>query len=127
MGEHVDDRQALLGALDAVFGPDGYDRLADSRRTQLVDNLTSVKAELLGSGFMPLIASRVRNGQVPTLLIGGQRSIGLFHPLTDRLEELLPAGERIEIPGASHMMHEDNTAACNAAIGAFLERYRRVR
>lgn len=108
---------------DAVFGRGGYDRLPESRRAQVHDNLTNVKAELLGSGFLPLDANQVRRVQAPTLLITGQHSIGLFHCLTDRLEELLPHNERIEIPGASHMMHEDNAPAYNAAVLSFLEKH----
>jgi pimeloyl-ACP methyl ester carboxylesterase len=112
---------------DAVFGPGGYERLPESRRAQVFDNRANVKAELLGSGFMPLAADQVRQVQVPTLLVSGQRSIGLFHRLTDRLEELLFDSERVEIPGASHMMHEDNAPAYNAAVSAFLERHHRAR
>jgi pimeloyl-ACP methyl ester carboxylesterase len=40
--------------------------------------------------------------------------------LTGRLEELLPRAERIEIPGASHVMHEENPTAVNEAILAFI-------
>jgi pimeloyl-ACP methyl ester carboxylesterase len=42
----------------------------------------------------------------------------------DRLEELLPRVERIEIPGASHITHEDNAPAYRAAVLSFLEKHR---
>jgi pimeloyl-ACP methyl ester carboxylesterase len=87
------------------------------------DNLSNVKAELLGSGFVPLDAGEIQKTDVPTLLVTGEKSIGLFHRLTDRLEELLPRTERAEIPGASHMMHEDNARAYNRAVQLFLERH----
>ena len=83
---------------------------------------SAVRAELLGSGFAPLDADRARSVQAPTLLVTGQHSIALFHRLTDRLEELLPHTERIEIRGASHIIHEDNAPAYNAAVLAFLAR-----
>lgn len=105
---------------DAVLGAGGYGRLPDSRKAQVHDNITNVKAELLGSGFPPLDSEQVRSVQIPTLLVTGERSIGLFHRLTDRLEELLPNSDRVEIPAASHMMHEDNANAYNTAILSFL-------
>jgi pimeloyl-ACP methyl ester carboxylesterase len=44
--------------------------------------------------------------------------------LVDRLEELLPEMERVEIPDASHLMHEDNAAVVNEVILGFLGRHR---
>ncbi len=44
--------------------------------------------------------------------------------LTDRLEELLPIVGRVEIPDASHAMHEENASAVNEAIVGFLGRHR---
>ena len=43
-----------------------------------------------------------------------------------RLEELLPQAERVEVPGASHLKHEENAAAYNAAAQFFLARPRRA-
>jgi pimeloyl-ACP methyl ester carboxylesterase len=43
--------------------------------------------------------------------------------LTDRLQELLPNVERVEIPAASHLMGEDNPGAVNEAILGFLARH----
>lgn len=105
---------------DAVFGPGGFDRLPETRKEQVLGNLTNVKAELLGSGYVPLAADRVRGVQAPTLLVTGRQSIALFRHLTNRIEELLPRTERIEIHGASHIMHEDNAPAYNAAVLSFL-------
>jgi pimeloyl-ACP methyl ester carboxylesterase len=109
---------------DAVFGRGGYHRLSESRKAQVQDNRTNVKAELLGPGFAPLDADAVRSMHVPTLLVTGGQSIHLFQCLTDRLEELLPHSERITIPGASHSMHEDNASAYNAAVLSFVGKYR---
>jgi pimeloyl-ACP methyl ester carboxylesterase len=115
------DMEAGIRAFgDAVFGSGGYDRLPESRRAQVHDNLSNVKAELLGSGFVPLDAEQVQRVQAPTLLVTGEHSISMFHRLTDRLGELLPHAERIEIPGSSHMMHEDNASVYNAAVLSFL-------
>jgi pimeloyl-ACP methyl ester carboxylesterase len=109
---------------DAVFGRGGYDRLSEARKAQVHDNLSNVKAELLGSGFALLDSSALRRIEVPVLLVTGAKSTGLFRRLIDRLEELLPNTVRVEIPGASHMMHEDNASAYNVAVRSFLESHR---
>jgi pimeloyl-ACP methyl ester carboxylesterase len=104
----------------AILGADAFRRLSDSRREQVRANL--IKAEFLGSGFPPLDLEQLRHIQVPTLLVSGQESPALFHCILDRLKELLPHAERIEIPGASHIMHEDNAPAYNSAVLSFLTR-----
>jgi pimeloyl-ACP methyl ester carboxylesterase len=106
----------------AVLGHQAYHRLSEARKEQVRVNL--IKAEFLGSGFPPLEAQHLRGTQIPTLLITGQSSPHLFHRLTDRLEELLQVTERVEIPDASHMMHEDNADAYNTAVLTFLEKHR---
>lgn len=105
-----------------VLGDEAYRHLSASRLDQIRAN--SIKAEFLGSGFAPLDADQVRSVHTPTLLINGERSPSLFHRVIDRLEELLPDSERIEIPGASHIIHEDNAPDYNAAVRSFLARHR---
>jgi pimeloyl-ACP methyl ester carboxylesterase len=111
---------------EAVFGPGGHDRLAKPRKAQVQDNLATVKAELLGPAFVPLDGKDLRTVEEPALLVTGEKSISLFRRLTDRLEELLPRNERVEIPGASHMIHEDNATAHYRAVRSFLEEHRGV-
>lgn len=106
----------LLGR--TILGNQSYRQLSKLRLEQVDAN--AIKAEFLGSGFAPLAADQVRKVRIPTLLITGQQSHKLFHRLTDRLEELLPVSERIEIEDASHIMHEDNAFAYNQAVRLFL-------
>jgi pimeloyl-ACP methyl ester carboxylesterase len=104
----------------AVLGEEHFRQLSEDRLNQVRDNL--IKAEILKSGFLPVEAQQVHNLDIPTLLLNGEQSPSVFHRLTDRLQELLPNSERVEIDGASHMMHEDNVSAYNAAVLSFLER-----
>lgn len=105
----------------AVLGAAAYGRLSASRLEQVRANF--IKAEFLGSGLAPLDACQMRSIPVPALLVTGERSPRLFHVLTDQLEKLLPHSERIEISAASHLMHEDNAPAYNAAVLAFLQKH----
>ncbi len=119
---NINEAMRLFGT--AVLGREAYQRLSEARREQVQANL--IKAEFLGSGFLPLSVQQVRNIRIPTLLLTGQSSPPVFHRLVDRLEELLPCNERQEIPGASHSMHEDNPAAFNAAVLGFLKKHQQV-
>ena len=117
-----DMEDGLRTFIDAVLGSGAYDRLPKPQKEQVQDNAESLKAELLGPGFLPLNAEQVQRVKEPTLLVNGEESIGLFHRLTDRLEELLPHSERTEIPEASHIMHEENAPAYNSAVQSFVEK-----
>jgi len=108
---------------EAVFGPGGYERLPESHKTQVADNLSTVRKELLGSGFAPLDRNKLKILAVPSLLVSASDSIKLFQYLTDHLETLLRNVQRSDIPGASHLMHEDNPAAFNRAVMSFIDSY----
>jgi len=115
----MDTAMRVFGS--AVLGPEFYHRLSTRRLEQVRAN--AFKAEFLGSGFPPLDGEDLRKLETPVLLINGGRSPKLFHRLNDGLERLLPRCERIEIEGASHIVHEDNAQAFTAATLAFLEKH----
>jgi pimeloyl-ACP methyl ester carboxylesterase len=106
----------------AALGREAYSRLSAARREQVRANL--FRAEFLGSGFLPLDVQKLRGIVTPTMLLTAQSSPRVFHRLADRLEELLPHAERVEVPHASHIMHEDNAPAFTIAVRSFIERHR---
>ncbi|GAC1435117.1 MAG: hypothetical protein NVSMB51_03850 [Solirubrobacteraceae bacterium] len=115
-----DDDAALRAFVGGVLGAERFERLPDVRREQMRENLSALKASLLGAGFPPLADSDVRGVRQRTLLISGADSPVLFQRLADRLQALLPNCTRVRIPDASHLMHEENPAATNEAILSFL-------
>jgi len=118
-----EDEKAMRLFLVGVLGAESCDRLAEASKQVMRENLGSARAQLLGAGFPPLDDDQVSSIRAPTLLITGEHSPALFRRLTDRLEELLPNVERIEISDASHIMHEENAPAVNEAILAFIGRH----
>ncbi len=122
-----DDEQAIRSFAEGFVGKEGYERLPEERKNQLRENVSTLRAQLLGAGFPPLSDDEVRRVAAPTLLMTGERSPALPLRLTDRLQELLPNPERVEIAGASHAMTRENPAAANAAILDFLSRARQRR
>jgi pimeloyl-ACP methyl ester carboxylesterase len=94
--------------------------MPESHKAQVRSNISNIKAELLGSGFIPLERNSIREIKAPALLVTGERSIPLFHYLIRDLSRLLPHSMVSEIQGASHLMHEDNPHAFNAAVFSFM-------
>ncbi len=122
--ERGEDDKALRTFSHGVLGKERFERLPEARKQQARDNLSALRAGMLGAGFPPLGDDEVRGIRAPVLLMTGERSPAMFLRLTDRLEELLPIVERVEIPDASHAMHEENASAVNEAIVGFFGRHR---
>lgn len=122
--ERGEDHKAMEMFLVGVLGRESYEQLPETRVEQLLENVNSFRAQLLGAGFPPIGADEVRSVRAPTLLMNGVNSPAFFVRLIERLQELLPIVDRVEIADASHAMHEENAAAVNEAIVAFLDRHR---
>ncbi len=119
-----EDGKAMRIFSEGVLGKESFERLPEARKMQMRDNLSALRAQMLGAGFPPLGDADVCSIHAPVLLVTGALSPTLAHLWTDRLEELLPIVERINIPEASHLMHEENASAVNEAIVGFLGRHR---
>jgi pimeloyl-ACP methyl ester carboxylesterase len=122
--ERGDGEKALRTFVRGVLGDGPFDRLPEARKQQMRENLSALRAQVLGAGLPPLSDDEVRGIRAPVLLVTGEISPRVLLRLTDRLEELLPIVERVEIPDASHVMHEENAAAVNQAIARFIGRHR---
>lgn len=122
--ERGDDEEGARIFLTGVLGKASYDRLSETSRERKLENLGSARVAMLRPGFAPLSDDEVRGIRVPVLLVTGEHSPAFLLRLSDRLEELLPDVERVEISDASHVMHEENAPAVNEAILSFLGRHR---
>ncbi|MGZ4665864.1 MAG: alpha/beta fold hydrolase [Frankiaceae bacterium] len=114
-----DDEAAMRTFVHGVLGEEVYQRLPEARRQQMRHNLSALKAQMLGAGWPALHDGDIRSLHVPTLLLAGEGTPAFLLRCTDELERLLPLSERVEIPAASHGMHEENADAVNTAIVNF--------
>jgi pimeloyl-ACP methyl ester carboxylesterase len=117
-----DEALRLLGS--TILGSEPFRRLSDERLAQARANL--IDAELLGSLFPPLTANQVRAVRCPVLLLSGDRSPVVLSHLTNVLRRLLPDVKRVDIAGASHLVHEDQPAAFASAVASFLDGHRQT-
>jgi pimeloyl-ACP methyl ester carboxylesterase len=115
-----EDERAMERFARGVLGDETFENLPEERLRQARDNIPTLRAQQLGAGFPPLSEHEVRSVRIPALLICGERSPGLFRRLSERLEELLPKAEMVQIDDASHAMHEQQPAAVNGRISRFL-------
>jgi pimeloyl-ACP methyl ester carboxylesterase len=123
--ERGDDERALMTFLRGVLGEQTLRQLSEEILQVLRENIRTLRGAMLHEGAFPALADAdVRGVKMPVLLVTGERSPAFLLRFTDRLEELLPNAERIEIPNASHIMFTENAPAFNDAIVAFLGRQR---
>jgi pimeloyl-ACP methyl ester carboxylesterase len=103
-----------------VYGADVYESFPAWIKEAMLANGKPLSSELLGAGFPAFTEDDVRHINTPTLLVTGQKSPAMLHRLTDRLQQLLPNAQRVDIAGASHLMHYQQPAALNSAMLAFI-------
>ncbi|MGH2451426.1 MAG: alpha/beta fold hydrolase [Candidatus Limnocylindria bacterium] len=120
-----EDERAMIRFVHGVVGREAYESLPEERRQQMRANLSELAAEFrINGGFASFTDNDARAIRVPTLALTGAKSPAMFVRLSERLLELLPDARHIVIPAASHVMHEQNAPATNAAILAFLSERR---
>ena len=104
-----------------TLGHEACSKLSPERIEQVKANV--IKAEFLGSKYPAIDESKIGKINIPVLLLEGEKSPKLFHLLLDRLEQLLRHKERIKIPNASHICHEDNAEIFNKTVLSFINRH----
>ncbi|HET8735807.1 MAG TPA: alpha/beta hydrolase [Pricia sp.] len=105
----------------ATLGVKTYLNLSSSRLEQARANL--IKAELLGSGFLPIDKEQIKRLNLPTLLISGQKSPRLWKYLLAELKQLIPNSQLKMIAKASHIIHQDNPKDYNSTVLSFIKKY----
>ena len=70
--------------------------------------------------FHPVTRADMAAIRAPTLLVGGADTPLLFPPILDALERGIAGAERVDLPGTTHLMSDEDPAAFNAAVLGFL-------
>lgn len=101
-----------------------FDSISAEWQTYLTDNAQEWQALAVSDDAFPMIDyQKVRNLNLPVLLISGSKSKGNMNDLIDgHLSQLLPNSRRITVPNAGHEMFMDNPGASNQAVFNFLRR-----
>jgi pimeloyl-ACP methyl ester carboxylesterase len=103
-------------------GPGAWEKRSEARKLVARANART----LLGQRHeqrKPYSRSAAEKIAAPTLLVVGGQTMPNFVANADALERHIKGCERVSIPNAAHSMSQDNPAAFDAAVLAFLERH----
>ncbi len=114
-----DDEQGMRAFITANVGAHASAAMPDEQFQRFVDNAGPVKAQLR-AGFPAFGPDDARAVAVPTLLVSGTSSPPHLTAVVDRLEELIPDVERLDIAGASHAMFATHPAEFNTGVLRYL-------
>jgi pimeloyl-ACP methyl ester carboxylesterase len=120
---HGDLEGGVIAFKRGLLGADVYESLPTEIKDAYQASGKTLRANLTGAGFPRFTEDDARRIKTPTLLISGQKSPALMRRLTDRLQELLPDAARVDIAGASHLMHYEKPAPVNTAVLDFIARH----
>ena len=119
--ERGDDELAVRTFLSANKGATTF-WPTDEQLAHMVANAGPLKAQLR-AGFPEFSEDDARGIKVPTLLVSGDLSPVHLTAVTDRLQELLPDVERLNIPEAGHPMFISHPEEFNRGVIEFIGRH----
>lgn len=120
------DEAAMRLFIDAFDGRGTFDRHDADRRAAIMANARFFKALTSSSDPFPnLSKDAVRRLPMPMLIVRGADTDELHRRVTQELERLVPAADRLIVPNAGHGSPRQNPRVFNAAVVEFLERQRR--
>jgi non-heme chloroperoxidase len=110
--------------INGVLGEGTFDKLPIEARSAAMENAQELKDETLSSGhFSSFSCGDAKKIKMPTLLLTGELSPPIFHPIIKELQRCIPDAECLIIPKASHTMYSDNPAVFNDKVLNFLSRH----
>jgi pimeloyl-ACP methyl ester carboxylesterase len=113
--------EALRATLDHLEGDSFYDRLPQTARDQLKQNLPEWRALTRSREPFPVLSeAEVAKIDKPVLILTGENTLPIFKFIEGELQRLLPKSRQVVIPKAKHEMWADNEEACRRATLEFL-------
>jgi pimeloyl-ACP methyl ester carboxylesterase len=103
-------------------GPGAWEKRPAARKQLSLDNARTLLGQIheQRERYSRAAAERIA---APTLLVVGEQTQPNFKVIAAALQPVIKGCERIDIPNATHPMSEENPAAFNAGVLAFLERH----
>jgi pimeloyl-ACP methyl ester carboxylesterase len=112
---------SLVRFARGVLGEAHYERLPEEVRAHMRANASTHAGQFRADGgFESITESQIRSVRRPALVVTGSDSPVALRRLAALLASQLPNVRRLDVPGASHLMHLQNAAAFNAGLSEFL-------
>jgi non-heme chloroperoxidase len=116
---------ALHAFIDVIIGPGAWQKMPESARQMLSDNLPELRREAaMAPGDPPFGCADARRVVAPVRLVTGGSSPAFFKAINERLAECLPSVETVIVPGAAHAVHAQQPARFNELLVEFLMKRR---
>jgi non-heme chloroperoxidase len=115
---------ALRITCDYFSGKGSYDKLPADGRRLLISDIREWKALTTSQDPFPMLDRNVVRGlKVPTLLITCEKTLNPLRMIIEELSRVMPAAERVTIPGATHDIWLEEPEACGKAALSFLGKH----
>lgn len=116
-----DDEAAMRILVDGFGGAGRFDGLAPEARAAAMRNAQFFKvATSSPDPFPDLPKEKVRQLNMPILIVTGANTIALHRFVNEELARLLPRAERVTVPNAGHGSARENPQAFNESVARFL-------
>jgi pimeloyl-ACP methyl ester carboxylesterase len=120
MVEAGDAEGGLRRIAEHTGGPGAWEKRSEARKAIGRDNARTLLGQR-NEQRKPYSRAAAERITAPTLLVVGGQTMPNFVANADALERHIKGCERVKIPNAAHSMSQDNPAAFDAAVLAFLE------
>jgi pimeloyl-ACP methyl ester carboxylesterase len=118
-----DKELALRRTTELFFGEDTLDALPPAVRQVFEDNIREWEALTTSRDAFPAVPrERVRQMDIPTLLLTAEQTLPIHQLVNDELERVLLRAQRVRLKGATHDMWSEQPEACGAAVMEFLRK-----
>jgi 3-oxoadipate enol-lactonase len=112
--------------LRMVLGDAAYEKMPRMFQQRSKAQWQAIRADSEALGRYPPRFAELAHCQVPTLLLGGERSAAYFRPTLDMLEKQLPNVRRVEIAGVGHMLHAEAPRRMAELVRGFADEVMRL-
>lgn len=106
---------------DFLSGEGSFDWLPPPARAVRLQNAPPLVE--LSDSPQPFTCEDAKRIRAPTLLIRGERTVGLFQRIDERLAQCLPHSESEVVPNATHEPYWQNPTYFNNALLRFIEEH----
>jgi pimeloyl-ACP methyl ester carboxylesterase len=116
-----DKNAAMRAFVNGLFGPGYFERLPQAVSSAIMDNARAMEALALSSDPFPYLPKeKVKNLQIPTLLMTGANTVAVHKAVDEELARLLPNATAITVPNAGHGIARDNPTVFMTNLVEFL-------
>lgn len=117
-----DLNQAARLFIEASSGPGAFDRLSDSARSRLMDNIHLLRSWQVDAFDTTTTITREEAAKIklPMQLVSGRQSPDIYRRVTEELKRIISQAQWSVIPDSAHLPHIQNPVTFHRVVADFL-------